>query len=92
MVEAEVVEDALAHSLLESYKLFVKTTTDIHAGGFVFFSLEEFDNAKGALEKEVIHLFESEKAKDASVEFVSWGAVSSLTGGFVEEITTYPGD
>jgi hypothetical protein len=65
---------------------FVKTNKAFHQGGFVFFSREEFDAAKGVLAGEVQHILQSEQQKDPSTALQSWGVIGSTTGEIVEEI------
>jgi hypothetical protein len=78
--------------LHETFVFFVKTNKAFHQGGFVFFDVESFREAKAMLENEVRHLLGQVKEKDPGVEFESWGAISSLTGEIVEQFTDYPGE
>ena len=76
----------------ETFVFFVRTNKNFHQGGFVFFSREEFNNAKDALAKEVTHLLRSEQDKEPNVEFKSWGVVSSATGEIIEQFTDDPSE
>lgn len=86
------MDEAQFPPLPPMYIFFVKTNNNFHQGGHVFFSIEEFHNAKDVLANEVTHLMQSEQSKDSSVEFQSWGITNSVTGAIVEEFTDLPGD
>jgi hypothetical protein len=61
------------------YSFFVKTEEALHQGGFIFFSLEQFEEARPVLEKEVTHICESNNHK-----LRSWGLMDS-SGQVVKE-------
>lgn len=63
----------------ELLTLFVKTEQAFHQGGFTFFSLDEFDAARPAVEKQVAHICETNHHT-----LVSWG-LTDASGQMVKE-------
>lgn len=69
------------------YVLFVKTNKARHHGPHVFFSIEEFNDAKDLVKNEVDHVVRSAREENPEVVLESWGLISSATGEVVEEFT-----
>lgn len=64
-----------------TYSFFVKTEEAVHQGGFTFSSLEQFEEARPVLEKEAIHICETNNHT-----LRSWGLMDS-SGQVLKEFT-----